>query len=326
MNDQQSSNQRLEHLEHLLNIASALRPDMPLDELGCIGLETLCGVGGYEIGALWITDEQQSTLTLLVTYGFPQARSAPVISLAEGQRQIQQAQRSGIVHWLPRTPGANTLTSLTALMDGSATDHEGHFVFLPLVQTELVGIVVAASPLPQPDADAVQTIKEYADQIATSFIAAMLYHQRQQTVQELRAALEHQQRLQRQLIAVSAPVLPVLPQVLLLPIIGDIDNEQAEHITTTLLHAITTHKATVVLLDVTGILMLDTHVAAHLIQASEAAWLLGCRTVLVGIRPEIAQVIVSLGIDLKQFVTKPSLEQGLAYALHLCGWRIDRGT
>ncbi|NAP00983.1 STAS domain-containing protein, partial [Halomonas sp. MG34] len=79
------------------------------------------------------------------------------------------------------------------------------------------------------------------------------------------------------------------------------------------------HNSEVVLIDITGVPVVDTMVAHHIIQAAEAVRLIGSTCILVGIRPEIAQTIVNLGIDLGKFPTKSSLKKGFTKALEITG-------
>ena len=83
------------------------------------------------------------------------------------------------------------------------------------------------------------------------------------------------------------------------------------------LEAITIHRATVMPVDITGVPIVDTSVALQLIRAADAAKLLGCQTILVGMRPEIAQTLVGIGIDLRGIAARATLANGLETALRL---------
>jgi anti-anti-sigma regulatory factor/HAMP domain-containing protein len=138
--------------------------------------------------------------------------------------------------------------------------------------------------------------------------------EREQTLTELREAISAREALQATVRELSSPALPVLDGVLVMPLIGVIDSRRAALLTTTLLEAVEQHRAQVVILDVTGVPLVDTQVARTLIQAAEAARLLGARPVLVGIRPELAHTIVSLQLDLSAFVTLADLQSAIRYA------------
>ncbi|TDQ36722.1 RsbT co-antagonist protein RsbRA [Aureibacillus halotolerans] len=114
----------------------------------------------------------------------------------------------------------------------------------------------------------------------------------------------------------SAPLIPVFENITIMPLIGTIDTERAKLIMENLLEGVIKHRSAVVLIDITGVPVVDTMVAHHIIQAADAVRLIGAKCILVGIRPEIAQTIVTLGIDLSQFPTKSTLRKGIESALH----------
>lgn len=134
---------------------------------------------------------------------------------------------------------------------------------------------------------------------------------------------EHIVSLQRvALEELSAPLIPVIDRITIMPLIGTIDTERAKLIMENLLEGVIKHNAEVVLIDITGVPVVDTMVAHHIIQAAEAVRLIGSTCILVGIRPEIAQTIVNLGIDLSKFSTKSSLRKGFLAALEITNRKI----
>jgi rsbT co-antagonist protein RsbR len=120
----------------------------------------------------------------------------------------------------------------------------------------------------------------------------------------------------------SAPLIPVFDKITVMPLVGTIDTERAKQIMENLLRGAVKHRSEVVLIDITGVPVVDTMVAHHIIQAADAVRLIGAKCMLCGIRPEIAQTIVSLGIDLNQFTTKNSLQKGIEAALELTNRKI----
>jgi anti-anti-sigma regulatory factor/HAMP domain-containing protein len=136
----------------------------------------------------------------------------------------------------------------------------------------------------------------------------------EETLRDLREAISARQTLEKTIQELSSPVLPVLDGVLVMPLIGVIDSERAALLVTALLSAIEQHSARIVLLDVTGVPLVDTQVARVLLQAADAARLLGAEPILVGIRPELAQTIVGLGLDLSSLRTQSDLQSGIRYA------------
>ncbi|PPA70546.1 STAS domain-containing protein [Jeotgalibacillus proteolyticus] len=120
----------------------------------------------------------------------------------------------------------------------------------------------------------------------------------------------------------SAPLIPVVEHISIMPLVGTIDTERAKLIMENLLEGVVSHRAEVVLIDITGVPVVDTMVAHHVIQAAEAVHLVGARCMLVGIRPEIAQTIVNLGIDLNKFITTSTLRKGMEKALEMTNRKI----
>ncbi|ASK61251.1 RsbR protein [Virgibacillus phasianinus] len=145
-----------------------------------------------------------------------------------------------------------------------------------------------------------------------------------QLVNEYSGSWEHIVSLQRvALQELSAPLIPVMDNITVMPLIGTIDTERAKLIMENLLEGVIKHNADVVLIDITGVPVVDTMVAHHIIQAAEAVRLIGSTCILVGIRPEIAQTIVNLGIDLGKFPTKSSLKKGFKKALEMTDRKIE---
>jgi anti-anti-sigma regulatory factor/HAMP domain-containing protein len=151
---------------------------------------------------------------------------------------------------------------------------------------------------------------------------------RDEMLNELRASISARKTLEQTILELSSPVLPVLEGILVMPLIGAIDSARADLLVPALLGAIEQHHATAVLLDVTGVLLIDTQVARVLMAAADATRLLGAEPILVGIRPELAQVIVGLGLDLSSLVAQADLESGVRYATQRRGRvtrRVERG-
>lgn len=128
--------------------------------------------------------------------------------------------------------------------------------------------------------------------------------------------IQHQQDMIRDL---SVPILPLTATTLVMPLVGAIDSQRAQQIMDRLLEGIAVQQATIAIVDITGVQIIDTHVAGVLIQLAQAVKLLGAQLVLTGIRPDIAQTIVQLGIDLNSMITRSSLQSGITYALGKLG-------
>jgi rsbT co-antagonist protein RsbR len=122
----------------------------------------------------------------------------------------------------------------------------------------------------------------------------------------------------------STPVLPVREQLLILPIIGILDTERARQLTEQLLTGIRTHRARVVVIDVTGAPEVDEAVANHLVRTVDASRLMGASVIITGLSPKIAQTLVTIGVDLSKMHTIGDLQGGLEEAERLLGYNSEQ--
>lgn len=144
----------------------------------------------------------------------------------------------------------------------------------------------------------------------------------QQSEANLRAVVQEQERLIATIREIGTPVLPIYNRVLVLPLVGHIESTRSAHLMDALLESIQHHQASVVIIDITGVSLVDTSVANSLIQSTQAAALLGAHCVLVGISAAVSRTIVHLGVDLTQVTTRRDLQAGFAFALHYLGYAI----
>lgn len=142
----------------------------------------------------------------------------------------------------------------------------------------------------------------------------------QRTVRELETVLGERARLGELLKSVSTPVIPVSKGVVLLPLVGSLDEQRASEALTTLLELVERNRVRVAIIDVTGLPIIDTAVARTLLQAVRAVQLLGAETLIAGIRPEVAETLVALDIDLSELHSTSNLQNALMRAL-----RVARG-
>lgn len=131
-------------------------------------------------------------------------------------------------------------------------------------------------------------------------------------------------RQQEELLELSTPVVKLWDGVLAVPMIGTLDSNRTQIVMETLLQKIVETGAEIAIIDITGVPTVDTLVAQHLLKTVTAIRLMGADCIISGIRPQIAQTIVHLGIDLQGISTKASLADALALALQRTGWRIAR--
>lgn len=158
--------------------------------------------------------------------------------------------------------------------------------------------------------------KEALNAEISQSIAAIQYQQN-----ELRNEQAQRNQLARTVRQLATPVVPVARGVVVTSLIGEYDTERLEQFTDSMLTGIEKQRAKALVIDVTGVDTIDTQIAKGLIDAVRMASLLGVRSVLVGVHPEIAQTIVSLGVDLSAMETRADLQDGIAWAIRFAKQR-----
>ena len=129
-------------------------------------------------------------------------------------------------------------------------------------------------------------------------------------------------RQQQELLELSTPVITLWKGVLALPMIGTLDSARTQVVMESLLQRIVETGSTIAILDITGVPTVDTLVAQHLLKTVAAARLMGADCIISGIRPQIAQTIVHLGVDLSAVITKASLADAVRLALQRSGYSV----
>ncbi|NJK80497.1 MAG: HAMP domain-containing protein [Chloroflexaceae bacterium] len=132
-------------------------------------------------------------------------------------------------------------------------------------------------------------------------------HERTHTLEQ---AIQEQQRLSETVRKLSLPVIPIADQIIVVPLIGTVDARRSADLIETLLQGVATYRSRVVLIDFTGVPTVDEAAAELLLQALEATHLLGARTLLVGIRPALAETLIHIGADLHTIETAATLQDG----------------
>ena len=152
-----------------------------------------------------------------------------------------------------------------------------------------------------------------ANRVAVT-VGVSFVEQRERIIREQQAAIRE----------LSTPVLSVRDRLLILPIIGGLDSQRARQLTEQLLGAIRESRAKMVVIDITGVGMIDLPVANHLVQTVEAARLMGARAIITGLSSKVAQTLVDLGVDLTMLQTVGDLQGGLEEAERLLGYKVIR--
>jgi rsbT co-antagonist protein RsbR len=132
-----------------------------------------------------------------------------------------------------------------------------------------------------------------------------------------------------EMLELSTPVVKLWQGIVAIPLIGTLDSNRTQVVMESLLSAIVATNSRVAIIDITGLPAVDTLVAQHLLKTITAAKLMGAECILSGIRPQIAQTMVHLGINLSEVITKATMADALAVALQKTGKkivRVDKGT
>jgi PAS domain S-box-containing protein len=176
----------------------------------------------------------------------------------------------------------------------------------------------------------ITTVKE--TQAALEKAYAEVEQQVQERTAELQREITERERLQQEVIEaqqraireLSTPVIPITDHILVMPLIGSIDTMRAKDITRALLAGISRHRAKVVILDMTGVPLVDTQVVNYLNKTMQAAQLKGTQTIVTGLTEAVAEAIVDLGIDWSGIQTLADLQTGLKAALGSLGLKLIR--
>lgn len=145
----------------------------------------------------------------------------------------------------------------------------------------------------------------------------------ERALQDLQEQSSERERLQEELIRrqaaalieLSTPLIPITDTVVVMPLIGPVDTQRAQQVLETMLQGVGQHGPSMVILDITGVAVVDTHIADLLLRAAHAVRLLGTQIMLTGLRPEVAAMLVSLDVDLHDIITHSTLQKGIATAL-----------
>lgn len=122
--------------------------------------------------------------------------------------------------------------------------------------------------------------------------------------------------------SIATPVTILWENILMLPIVGEIDSKRAQEMMETMLVKVIETESKTIILDITGVPIVDSKVANHLVKITKASKLIGCDCVITGISPEIAQTLVHLGVELGEVVTRATLKDGLKIAFDITGFEV----
>jgi anti-anti-sigma factor len=160
------------------------------------------------------------------------------------------------------------------------------------------------------------TLRQQRDEVQRQQ-AAIVQRNRllEQALEQAEAATVEREALATTVRELSVPVVPILEGVIVVPVVGEIDEQRAQALRRRVLDGISDRRARIAIVDITGVPLVDATLASWLLKTADAAALLGARCILVGISPEVAQALVVGGADLDRFITRADLRGAVEYAM-----------
>ena len=221
------------------------------------------------------------------------------------------ASDTGAREWADTRAFLENLSRTRALQGFDSQDTASFIFSLKRVLFETIQHAYADSP--QDQAGQMWAVSELLDSLGMHTVRSF-----QKSREEIIA------RQQEDLLELSTPVVKLWEGVLALPMIGTLDSQRTQVVMESLLERIVETGSEIAIIDITGVPTVDTLVAQHLLKTVTAIRLMGADCIISGVRPQIAQTIVHLGIDLQGVTTKASLADALALAMKLVGYSVTR--
>jgi GAF domain-containing protein/anti-anti-sigma regulatory factor len=312
---------RNRELATLNAVSASLRQSLPLNELLTAALGQVLETMGCDAGLIALVDHRTGKLVLSTQQGLPDTLR---------ERLEQDGGLEGTLCELVFEGTAEM--GVEDLSQGAPVDVSGlvavglHFYLgTPLVvKGETTGALCIFDRRPRHVTEAeFDLMRLIGSQVAAATQSAWLLEETQRSLEKLQAAYETQDQLTQTVRELTTPVVQIWEDILVLPLVGHIDSVRATRIMEDLLGGIVRYQAEVVILDITGVPVVDTSVANYLLQTVKAAGMLGAKSILVGISGRIAQTLINIGIDLSEVETHSNLQAGIEHALSLVGQAIS---
>jgi len=293
-------------------VTRALAETADFDEAVPRILRAVCEALGWEMGALWTLDREASVLRFVDSWSAHGVDVRRFVDLsrdrafARGDGLPGRVWERGEALWVEDLAGDGTFArSAAAAREGL----HGAFAFPATLRGETIAVLEFFSrEVRPPDEPLLAMMSHVGSQLG-------------QVVERRRAETE-QARLREQvmraqeelLVELSTPLIPLSREIVLVPIIGAVDATRARHMIDALLRGLEQTRSAVAIMDITGVAVVDEHVANTLLQSAQAARLLGTHVILTGIRSGVARSLVRLGVDLSGVNTRKTLQEGIALA------------
>ena len=277
-------------------------------------LRAVCEALGWELGLLWALDREPKSLRFVEAWG-AEGVDAPEFVRASKGRTFERGDgalparvwEQGRPLWVEDLAADPTFPR--ASLAGRAGLHAA-VAFPVLLQGETVAVLeFFTREMRPPDAALLAMMSHVGSQIGQVI-------ERRRAEAERARLREEVIRVQDELLAqLSTPLIPLNPRVVLMPLVGDMDEKRARRMLEALLRGLERTAAPVAIIDITGISNVDARVADTLVAAARAARLLGTEVILTGIRAAVARTLVRLGTDLAGLRTRKTLQEGIDLAL-----------
>ena len=259
----------------------------------------------------WLSEAAQSDGHAAIAKTAPHDAQELLSALQEALRSDAELTRFDDGAW-SRTRSVLSELSQSRAAQGASAGETSYFV-LAIKKPLFAGLRQLLEENPQRAFDALWAASTLVDRMA-QWTATTYQRSRENVIL----------RQQQELLELSTPVVKLWDGVLAAPMIGTLDSSRTQLVMESLLQRIVETGSELAIIDITGVPTVDTLVAQHLLKTVTAIRLMGADCIISGIRPQIAQTIVQLGIDLQGIVTKATLADALALALKKGGWTVAR--
>ena len=275
-------------------------------------LRAVCEALGWEMGALWALDREAGVLRFVESWSAPGVDVGEFVRLSRGKAFARgegfpgRVWERGEAVWVEDLAGNGRFPrSAAAAREGL----HGAFAFPATIGGETIAVLEFFSrEVRAPDDALLAMMSQVGSQLG------QVVERRRAEAEQARLR-ERVMRAQEELLAeLSTPLIPLSRDIVLMPIIGAVDANRARHMIDALLRGLEQTRSPVAIIDITGVAVVDEHVANTLLQSAQAARLLGTDVFLTGIRSGVARSIVRLGVDLSGVNTRKTLQEGIALA------------
>lgn len=293
-------------------VSRALAESASFREAVPVILRAVCEGLGWALGALWALDRDAGVLRFVESWhahgvdSTEFARASKSASFARGEGLPGAAWEAGEAVWVEDIA---TNSRFPRARLAARSDLHAAIAFPVSLRGETVAALEFFSrDVREPDEPLRAMMSHVGSQIGQVI-------ERQRAEDERARLREEVIRVQDALLAeLSTPLIPLTERIMLMPLVGALDDERARRVVETLLRGLERSRAPVAIIDITGVEVVDTHVANALVLAAQAARLLGTNVVLTGIRAGVARSLVGLGVDLAGVNTRKTLQDGIACA------------